>query len=425
MNGLIWFRNDLRLADNPALITLSQRCEQALMLFVIDPKWFRTTSFQTKSLGRFREEFLYQSLLFLEKELKKRHQKLVIKVGDPQQIIPALCQKHNIELVTVTDHPGVNERKQVANLKKVLSCEVIVSDSYTLFLPYQLSFDKHPFPKTFAQFKQNIEQQNILPCIPISAADKLPECIFERKDYWLGQEFIQGLPLFQGGEDGGAVQLNQFFWKSHGLKNYKNSSRKLDGWSFSSKLSAWLANGSVSVRIIAAELDKYEYRYGANGSTKKIYDNLLWREYFQWMMHHYGARLFAFNGIKQTASPKFVDIEKLKNWQQGTTEYPLVNACMRQLNHNGYLSYLGRKIVASCLVHELNLDWRYGAAFFEQQLLDFDVALNYGHWQYIAGVGSEQSDKIDLERLAKELDPDGSYVARWGKVTPIESVLKL
>ncbi|MBV7299403.1 DASH family cryptochrome [Enterovibrio paralichthyis] len=426
MKGLFWFRHDLRIADNPALVALSRRCNKALMVYVIDPDWFRPTNHHSKHLGRFREEFLYQSLRALERELKKRKQRLVVKVGNPLVVIPELCKKHQIDLVSVTDHPGVYERQQVAYLMRTLPCEVSVSESFTLYLQSQLNFDKTTLPPTFSQFRKHIERKNILPCIPISAPDSLPAFIDERRDLWGGQEFVYDLSPYHGGEDAGSVQLNQFFWKTYGLKNYKQTRNGFDGWQFSSRLSAWLANGSLSPRIVAAELDNVEYRHGRSESTEAMFAELLWREYFQWMMHCHGAKMFAFGGIKDKRPLTTYYSEHYKAWEQGTTEFPIVNACMRQLNQTGYMSNRGRQIVASCLVNELGVDWRFGAAYFEQQLIDFDVAANYGNWQYLAGVGADPRGQrhFNLEKQAKEYDPDGTFVERWANASASESLLK-
>lgn len=426
MKGLIWFRHDLRVADNPALATLSRHCNKALMVYVIDPQWFNETPFQTKRMGRFREEFLYQSLLALEKELKKYQQKLIIKIGNGTQIIAELCKKHRIDLVTITDHPGVYERQQVAILKKTLSCELVTSESFSLYLQHQFSFNQQTFPQTFGEFTQHVEHQHLLPSIPICAPALLPECIDERKDYWSGQELFYDLSPYHGGEDASVVQLNQYFWKTDGLKHHVKTKDQLEGWQFSSKLSAWLANGSLSVRFIAAELDKYQYRYGSSASTKILFSQLLLREYFQWMMHHFGTKMFASKKINNINHHDLHFNEKFSAWKHGTTSFPMVNACMRQLNQTGFMSNRGRKVVASCLLNELGIDWRFGAAYFEQQLIDFDVALNYGNWQHLGNFGAKYLDiqSINLDIPDAEADSDCIFVARWSSVTPPESLLR-
>jgi deoxyribodipyrimidine photo-lyase len=88
---------------------------------------------------------------------------------------------------------------------------------------------------------------------------------------------------------------------------------------------------------------------------------------------------------------------------------------MNQLNSSGYLSNRGRQLAASCFVHELNLDWRYGAAYFEEQLIDYDVASNWGNWQYLAGVGSDPRGhrQFDLAKQTKIYDPGNLFIQKW------------
>jgi deoxyribodipyrimidine photo-lyase len=88
---------------------------------------------------------------------------------------------------------------------------------------------------------------------------------------------------------------------------------------------------------------------------------------------------------------------------------------MKQLNSTGYMSNRGRQIVASCLVNELRLDWRFGAAYFEQQLLDYDVASNWGNWQYIAGVGMDPRGgrHFNIEKQTRQFDPEGAFIREW------------
>lgn len=107
--------------------------------------------------------------------------------------------------------------------------------------------------------------------------------------------------------------------------------------------------------------------------------------------------------------------ERYERWKNGNTPYPIVNACMNQLRETGYLSNRGRQIAASCFIHELGMDWRYGASYFQQQLLDYDVASNWGNWQYIAGVGADPRGgrQFDLSKQTAQYDPDGEFIKRW------------
>lgn len=117
-------------------------------------------------------------------------------------------------------------------------------------------------------------------------------------------------------------------------------------------------------------------------------------------------------------------------WKSGNTNYPIVDACMRQLNATGYMSNRGRQLVASCLIYELGIDWRHGAAYFESQLIDYDVASNWGNWAYIAGALNSQTNSqankkdganqaqpksrhFDLVKQTETYDPEHTFINKW------------
>ena len=163
------------------------------------------------------------------------------------------------------------------------------------------------------------------------------------------------------------------------------------------------------------ELRHYEATVHPNESTYWIFFELLWREYFQWYAIRYKEKLFLFGGIREITPTTSFYPERFKKWCQGNTPYPIVNACMKQLNSNGYMSNRGRQLVASCFVHELDLDWRYGASYMEQQLIDYDMASNWGNWQYLAGVGADPRGhrRFDLDKQTQIYDPKGQFIKRW------------
>jgi len=169
------------------------------------------------------------------------------------------------------------------------------------------------------------------------------------------------------------------------------------------------------VRKVISRLDQYERENGSNDSTYWLYFELLWREYFQWYALKHDIKLFRFSGVVGNKPLTSHYGERYIKWVQGRTPYPIVNACMNELRETGFLSNRGRQIVASCFINELSHDWRYGAAYFEQVLIDFDVATNWGNWQYLAGVGAARVTHrhFNLEKQARKFDPDGEYVAHW------------
>ncbi|MEA3643932.1 MAG: FAD-binding domain-containing protein, partial [Lamprobacter sp.] len=140
-------------------------------------------------------------------------------------------------------------------------------------------------------------------------------------------------------------------------------------------------------------------------------------EFFHWHALADPRPLFRFHGRGKARKLRHCTFEprNFARWCQGDTNFPLVNALMHQLVATGWMSNRGRQIAASCLIHEYGIDWRYGAAFFEQHLIDYEVASNYGNWQYIAGVGADPRGgrHFNIDKQTAEHDPEGVFVAKW------------
>jgi deoxyribodipyrimidine photo-lyase len=201
---------------------------------------------------------------------------------------------------------------------------------------------------------------------------------------------------------------------------YKQTRNCLDGFDGSSTFSPWLANGNLSVREVAHCIFDFERARVSNESTYWLFFELLWREFFYWRAEVDGKSMFMLSG--KTGKPRRSTFEprNFARWCAGDTNYPIVNALMRQLVATGWMSNRGRQIAASCLINELDGDWRFGAAFFEKHLIDYDVGSNYGNWQYIAGVGSDPRGgrHFNLSKQTAEHDPSGLFIAKWGGVRP-------
>lgn len=290
-------------------------------------------------------------------------------------------------------------------------------ETHSLFSESTLPFDLSDLPESFSKFRKLIEKQPIP--LPGSTVTELPPPINNRQGLPEAYGcFEQALNLGEGGVRGGELaglaHVRGYFETDSALR-YKQTRNALDDWRSSTKFSLWLANGNVSARAIVSQLHRFERRFGANDSTYWILFELLWREYFHWYARHHGTRLFAFSGITHKSPLTSFYAQRFRQWVKGTTPYPIVNACMRQLSQTGYMSNRGRQLVASCLVHELAIDWRYGANYFQHTLIDHDVGSNWGNWQYLAGVGADPRGhrKFDLKKQTQLYDPDEVFIRKW------------
>ena len=413
--GLFWFHNDLRIADNPALIRAASQVDKLLCIYCLSSQ---PTSKQGPSgLSPQRLQFLHETLIDLHQSLQPLNQKLEVYYQSPLEIIPQLITEHEVSHIYASLSADYHFNRLWKTLAQRYSLiEFRQTESSLLFDIDQLPFEVQQLPDSFSKFRRRVEAMAIKqpaetpvqlppPPGPASATDwplQFPAFTVQRN------------PLFRGGEQQGLRHLHSYF--SRGLAStYKETRNGLDGMDYSTKFSPWLAAGSLSPRTIVQALDRYEQDIEKNDSTYWIYFELLWREYFQWYAQKYGRQLFTFGGIKQQKPTTSFYAERYQKWCQGNTPYPIVNACMKQLNSTGYMSNRGRQLVASCFVHELNLDWRYGAAYMEQQLVDYDVASNWGNWQYLAGVGADPRGhrRFDLNKQTQIYDPNRRFIDHW------------
>ena len=356
---------------------------------------------------------MFQSVLSLSKTLGDLGQKLVVQHGEWFDILSAFVKKYKVTHFYCDLFSGANEQSTVESLSRLypkLICTQLPVNN--LFSEGLLPFPLEELPNTFTQFRKKVEH------IPIGLTRKLSDLPPTVSGCVDSNEF-ETIPYgqFSGGEKEGLARC-EYYFSGVMAKQYKQTRNRLDGIEFSTKFSPWLALGCVSPKRIFILLKEFESKQGANDSTYWIFFELLWREYFRWYAKKWGARLFHFSGInRQTPLTSFYSY-RFQQWKQGETQYPIVNACMKEMKATGYMSNRGRQLAASCLIHELEIDWRYGAAYFETQLIDYDVASNWGNWQYLAGVGADPKGRqFNLDKQTQIYDPDESFINKWqGKV---------
>ncbi|WP_205859093.1 DASH family cryptochrome [Pleionea sediminis] len=413
--SILWFNNDLRIRDNLSALRASDSSFPLICLFCFDPSWLKPNRLNSASLGSHRHHFLIESLSSLNAQLNLLGQHLVVEFDHPERSFSKLNEMYNIKEIFHSVYPGYNERKTLSRVKKQLTeARFIGSHTHTLFELDDLPFDLEHLPSTFSKFRKTVEESmlrnpmqapNYLPPSPIPAESKHNKIPLPKEKKTTSME---------GGEQAAWQRVSNFF-SSNAPLTYKDTRNKLDGDFYATKFSPWLALGCISARQIIKELRTFESNHKANESTYWIYFELLWREYFQWYAYCHKEKLFQKGGITNQNCRQCFYGERFQRWCYGNTPYPLVNACMKQLNATGFMSNRGRQIAASALIYEFNIDWRFGAAYFEQQLIDYDVASNWGNWQYIAGVGADPKGgrRFNQEKQQQIYDPEEEFINQW------------
>ena len=418
--AIVWFRNDLRLADNPALTAACAAHEEVLPVLIIDPLQHEASPLGFDRSGPFRRRLLKEGIADLDAQLHAKGSALHVRVGDPAAELAHLAQVWGARVVHGQQLYAWEEQEQERAVAAMLDLRLHAPN--TLLLPGDLPFAVAKLPHVFTAFRHKVEKLS-----PVR--DLLPEPDQLRSPAtWKGRALeADVLPVapvtddpravmrFTGGRTAALERLAHYLGPQRHLSRYKETRNALLGADHSSKLSPWLATGALSAREVWHAVKRYEAEHGANESTYWLVFELLWRDFFQFTAAKHGRDLFLHGGIAHKPSTGNADRRRYAAWCAGRTGQSFIDANMRELAATGWMSNRGRQNVASYLVHDLGLDWRMGAWWFEHLLLDHDPCSNWGNWQYVAGVGNDPREgrRFDPERQAGMYDADGSYVRLW------------
>lgn len=423
---LIWYRNDLRIHD---LLTLSEALKEAaeiIAVYCFDDRWFGTTSFGFPKTGIYRGQFLLESVADLRKSWQKLGSNLVIRRGLPEAVIPAIAQQLKIDRVVYSQETTAEEKQVATKLEQALSLQNIAVVSYwtaTLYEPKDLPFNIENTPELYTNFRQQVESKSQINRA-IAAPQKLPPLpniepgeIPSLEDLGLTTPDLDSRAVlkFKGGESAAISRLETYFWQEDCLRNYKQTRNGMLGANYSSKFSPWLALGCISPRYISDRVREYETAKVKNDSTYWLIFELIWRDFFRYIVTKHGNQVFKIGGMQSRSIPWRQDWQQFNLWREGKTGYPLVDANMRELAVTGFMSNRGRQNVASFLTKNLGIDWRMGAEWFESLLIDYDVCSNWGNWNYTAGVGNDARGfrYFNILKQTKDYDPQGGYIKHW------------
>lgn len=395
---LFWFRRDLRLDDNAGLYHALKNRTSVLPIFIFDKNIL--DKLEDKKDGRV--EFIHQAIVNLNEQLKGLGSSIKVFYSTPEKVFKELAKEYTIQTV-YTNHdyePYADERD--ASVKDILNkhniefktykdqCifekdEVTKDDGkpYTVFTPYSrkwklrlTDFHVKPYPNK-KYFKNFIQTKNF-------TVPTLKEMGFENS----GLEFP-------------STTITKSI-----VTNYKEQ-RDFPAIKGTSKLSVHLRFGTVSIRALAKQ---------ALVLNETWLNELIWRDFYMMILYHFP------HAAKNSFKSQYDKIEwrnnesEFKAWCEGKTGFPIVDAGMRELNATGFMHNRVRMIVASFLVKDLLIDWRWGEAYFAQKLLDFDLSANNGGWQWAAGSGCDAAPYFRVfnpTEQIKKFDPKYEYIKKW------------
>lgn len=419
--NIYWFRQDLRLGDSPALLKACESAERLILVYIHPTRLQGDTAWGFARTGERRAAHLHAALQELRSDISSRGNLLLEFVGEPARILKSLADTFSVTCVYCEAIEAPEERADVARLESQ-GIQVVSTWQSTMFDPTTLPFAPQEIPDIFTAFRQKIEQSGVPPREPLAAPMHLPSAPPNIESVTNNVPLGQSVTSKLAGESSAHAAVSAYFATEHPL-HYKQTRNQLLGDHYSTRLSVWLASGALSAAVAYRYLKQYEAKRGSNDSTYWIFFELLWRDYFRFLHFKYGRKLYLKSGLKRAASTaasvkQAPNIEKarLMAWVNAQTPNNFVNAGMTELRETGHLSNRMRQIVASYLIYDLEVDWRAGAAWFESQLLDFDIYSNQGNWLYIAGCGTDPRGgrRMNMQKQIQEHDPDSIYRKHWG-----------
>lgn len=397
--AVMWFRRDLRLSDNPALVEAVRAGDGVVALFVLDPVLWGPA-------GANRRSFLVGCLRSLDEAMGGA---LVVRGGDPVEVVPAVAREVEADTVYAAADFGPYGRRRDEDVADALAGDdrVLVlegspyavepgtvtnqaGDPYKVFTPFYKAWKQVGRPEP-------VRRPSDPTWVTGLATDDLPGA----------EPTADDLP--EPGEEAAARRLDNFL-RTH-VERYADR-RNHPGEPGTSGLSPYLKWGCIHPRQILSRL-------GDTKGESVFASEVAWREFYaDVLFHHPASAREAFQdhmrAMELDEGPETDDA--FAAWAEGRTGYPIVDAGMRQLRSEGWMHNRVRMIAASFLVKDLHLDWTRGARVFMEHLVDGDLASNQHGWQWVAGTGTDAAPYFRVFNpvtQSKRFDPDGTYLRRW------------
>ncbi|MEX1217658.1 MAG: deoxyribodipyrimidine photo-lyase [Acidimicrobiales bacterium] len=402
--GMVWFRRDLRLDDNPAWAAATSEHDLVTALFVVDPVLYERAS--SRRISR-----LFGDVKALDASLTRNGGRLLVRIGDPRVMVPAEAKRLDISAIHVNRDvtPYATDRD--------MQVETALQGSVVEWVPEWGTMTHEPglirtkagtLSQVFTPFFRVWERTPWTPWptpgdakIANDPGDSLPE--------------HQGVyPLLEGdigeaalpGEQGAQARLALAVERADSYAEDRNTPSILG----TSQLSIDLRFGTLSPRFIARVVGE------SSPGRAALVRQLAWRDWYAHMLYATPSL------VEQPMKPQYAKIKWRSDdnsflaWKNGLTGFPLVDAGMRQLKETGWMHNRVRMVTASFLVKNLLIDWRRGERYFRHVLLDADISQNVGNWQWVAGTGPDASpyNRVFNPILqSKRFDENGAYIRRW------------
>jgi deoxyribodipyrimidine photo-lyase len=394
---IFWFRRDLRLDDNVGLFHALNSDEEVLPIFIFDEA---ILSQLPKDDARV--TFLHDCLSTIQHQLKEIGKSLAVFHGKPLDIFEKLIREQKINAV-YTNHdyePYARKRdKEVYQLFKEHNIEFKTSKDQVIFEKSEVvKDDGNPYVVYTPYSRKWKEKFKTIPLIHYESEKKLAKITSHSYPF---------LSLKEIGFEPSSIKVAPFDISEKLISNYETT-RNFPAIKGTSMLGIYLRFGAVSIRKMVAK--------AIENKNETFWNELIWREFFMQILWHFPQTINKSFKEKYDAIRWNNNETDFKNWCEGKTGYPIVDAGMRELNTTGHMHNRVRMIVASFLCKHLLIDWRWGEAYFALKLLDYEQASNIGNWQWSAGSGVDAAPYFRIfnpTEQIKKFDKDWQYIKKW------------
>lgn len=383
--NVVVFRNNLRIDDNYALFNALKNKENVLCLYPLEI--LEGINFGFKSCGNFRKKLIFQAINELKETLGEKNIPLYC-VKDISSSLKALFSNYSIKIF-YEQEVGTEELAFEQKLENY-HCESFYKQTMIEAFDIDVS-------KSFSNFRNKVEKA--LKTNKMQIQKPLEFEIQKQKETLnlnLQDEKLEVLSenlILNGGQKEAIKRVDEYLSKY--MHKYFDTRSLVDGFDNSTKFSVYLSIGCISARRVYQKLKEYESKSYESKSSYWIFFELLWRDYFHLVMKQSSNKLFLRTGLLENESYDFsTNSQKLQEFFDAKTGVDIIDAGVIELKTTGWVSNRLRQLLASYFVKNLGLDFRYGAAFFQEYLLDFSCASNYGNWAYQAGVGNDKQYRV-------------------------------
>jgi deoxyribodipyrimidine photo-lyase len=403
MSAIWWIRRDVRLNDNPTL-------QAALATGTVFPVFVLDTHLLKRTPQR-RQAFLFNNLRELDRDLHKRHSYLIVRAGKPREVLQTLLAETEASLVFAEEDYTPYARQRDTKIAKVLPLQLVFGQ--TVQHPeFVRKADGNPY-SVYTPFSKawRVMLPESLTLIPAPDHIDTPQGLL-----------TSALPenpsnnLFPEGETQAQARLVNFL--NNRIMDYSEKRNRMDVEGTSS-LSPYLRFGVLSMKqavVGATQAIDTIQQTGHKRSAELWLNELIWREFYIQILYHFPIVAKAPFNQALAHIPWRNNNPEFFAWKEGQTGIPIIDAGMRQLRETGWMHNRARMIVASFLVKDLLIDWRWGERWFMENLFDGDPAANNGGWQWTAGTGTDAAPYFRIFNpvlQSQKFDPHGDFIRRW------------